>query len=188
MTSVAWYAVLLALVAAERLVELRLSRRNLTWSLARGGTETGGVHFRVMTTVHALFLPACLLEVWLLGRPFVPGLAVPMIALAVAAQALRWWAIGTLGPRWNVRVVAIPGEPAVAGGPYRWVRHPNYVAVVAEFIAIPLIHTAWLTAALFSALNVPLLVTRIRCEERMLAALADYEERLPAARFVPRMR
>jgi methyltransferase len=110
-----------------------------------------------------------------------------MLALALAAQVLRYWAIRTLGPRWNVRVIVVPGAPVVTGGPYRFLRHPNYVAVVVEGFAIPLIHGAWGTALVFSAANALLLVVRIRCEERALAAHCDYAARFGAApRFVPR--
>ncbi len=180
------YVLLLALVAAERVVEVRRSDRNVAWAMERGGIEVGRRHFRGMAVIHTLFLPACALEVWLLDRPWVPALGISMVALALLAQGLRWWAVATLGPRWNVRTVVVPGEPVVTGGPYRFVRHPNYVAVILEFIAIPLIHTAWLTAALFSLLNLPLLATRIRCEEGALAEHNDYERLAGVPRFLPR--
>src|SRR5690606_7059571 len=147
------YLVFLGLIAAERVAELVRSRRNVAWALAHGGVEVGQGHFRVMTALHAVFLPACALEVWLLERPFIPLLGIPMRALVAGAQALRYWAVATLGRRWNVRVVAVPGLPVVTAGPYRLVRHPNYVAVVVELAAIPLVHTAWWTALVFSLLN-----------------------------------
>lgn len=180
------YALFLLLVVAERLAELRLSRRNVAWALARGGIEVGRRHFRVMTLVHALFLPACLLEVWLLDRPFIPPLGLAMLGLALLAQALRWWAVATLGRRWNVRTVYMPGVPVVTAGPYRFLRHPNYVAVIVEMFAIPLVHTAWLSALVFSLLNVPLLAARIRCEERALREHSDYRRLEGLPRFVPR--
>jgi methyltransferase len=163
------YFALLSLVALERVHELRLSKRNADLALARGGIELGREHFGAMRALHAAFLAACALEVALLSRAFQPWLGLPMLALALAAQALRYWAIASLGPRWNVRVIVTPGEPVVTGGPYRWLRHPNYLAVVIEGFALPLIHGAWLTAALFSASNAWLLRTRIRVEERALA-------------------
>lgn len=179
------YLLLLVLVACERMVEIRRSNRNVVWAMERGGIEIGQRHFRVMTAVHALFLPTCALEVWLFGRPWVPVLGVSMLAVALLAQALRWWAITTLGPRWNVRTVVVPGEPVVTGGPYRFVRHPNYVAVSLEFMVIPLIHTAWLTAGLFSLVNLPLLAIRIRSEERLLAEHNDYGQLAGVPRFLP---
>jgi methyltransferase len=91
-----------------------------------------------------------------------------MFAVVLLAQGLRWWCIAVLGHQWNTRVIVVPGASLVASGPYRWIRHPNYVAVVAEGIALPLVHTAWVTASLFLLLNIPLLAVRIRAEEAAL--------------------
>jgi methyltransferase len=162
------YLLFLSLVALERMFELALSRRHAAWAFSRGGIEHGGEHFLAMKLLHGGFLAACALEVVLLGRPFLPWLGAPMFALALAAQALRYWAVASLGKRWNVRVITIPGMPLSTKGPYRFARHPNYLAVVLEGIAIPLVHTAVLTAIGFGLLNVWMLRTRIRCEERAL--------------------
>ena len=166
--SVPAYLALLALVALERGGELVLSARNARLARARGGVETGQGHYPVMAAFHALFLVSCALEVVLLHRPF-PG-AAGWVALGVvlAAQALRYWAIGTLGWRWNTRIVVVPGASPVTAGPYRFVRHPNYVAVIAEMVALPLVHGAWLTALVFSLGNAWILRVRIRAEERAL--------------------
>jgi len=142
-----------------------------------------------MVGTHAAFLVAAPLEVALWAPPFVPALGWPMLALVAAAMALRYWAIATLGERWNTRVLVVPGAPAVTAGPYRFVRHPNYVAVIVEMFALPLVHSAWRTAVLFSAVNALLLGRRIAHEEATLAAHADYAARLgDRARFVPRWR
>jgi methyltransferase len=177
-TTQAAYFALLAAVAAERLYELRLSRRNAERAFGRGGIELGREHFGLMRALHAGFLAACALEVALGQRAFVPALGFPMLAIALGAQGLRYWAIATLGPRWNVRVIVTPGEPVVTSGPYRWLRHPNYLAVALEGVALPLIHGAWLTALAFSAANAALLRVRIRVEERALAAHCDGDARL----------
>jgi methyltransferase len=109
----------------------------------------------------------------LADRPFLPWLGWPMLALVLGSQALRWWCIATLGPRWNTRVIVVPGLPLVSRGPYRWLRHPNYVAVVVEGLALPLVHTAWVTALAFTAVNAVLLLRfRIPAEERALRAAA----------------
>lgn len=180
------YLAFLALVAAERAFELWLSRRNATRALAQGGIEVGQSHFAFMRALHVAFLASCALEVALLHRGFEPRLGLPMLGLALGAQALRYWAIATLGPRWNVRVIVVPGEPVVTSGPYRWLRHPNYLAVVIEGFAIPLIHGAWLTALAFSALNAALLRVRIRVEERALAEHCELEAKLgDRPRLVP---
>ncbi len=162
------YLIFLTVVALERTFELALSRRNAAWAFERGGVESGSEHFLWMKLLHGGFFAACALEVLLLDRPFLPWLGVPMLGLALGAQALRYWAIASLGKRWNVRVITIPGMPLSSAGPYRFFRHPNYLAVVMEGIAIPLIHTAYLTAIGFSLLNAFMLQTRIRCEERAL--------------------
>ncbi len=168
MTSETLFLLLLAAVAAERLAELAVSRRNAAWSFAHGGREYGGGHYPLMVTLHVGLLVGAAAEVLVLSRPFIPRLGWPMLALVVGAQALRWTVIRTLGPRWSTRVIVIPGRTRIRSGPYRFVKHPNYVAVVVEGFALPLVHSAWLTAALFSAANLPLLGVRIRCEERAL--------------------
>lgn len=155
-------------VAIERLAELVVSKRNAAWALARGGKEFGRGHYPVMVTIHTLLLVGCVLEVWLLHRPFLPWLGWPMLAVALLAQVLRWWCISTLGRRWNTLVIVLPEEPLVRRGPYRWIHHPNYVAVVAEGIALPLVHTAWLTALCFTVANAVLLSVRIRVENAAL--------------------
>jgi len=162
------YLVFLGLVGIERLAELCLSRRNARIAFARGGVETGAAHFTVMAAVHAAFLPACAAEVLFLHRAFPGALGFAALAVALAAQALRWWAISSLGWRWNVRIITVPGEPLIAQGPYRFLRHPNYAAVIAEMLTVPLVHGAWLCALTFSALNAALLAVRIPLEERAL--------------------
>ena len=166
------YVVLIVAVALERLAELVVSRRNLAWALAHGGREYGFGHYPFMVVLHTGLLVACLVEAT--HRPFLPVLGWSMFVVVVLAQALRWWCITTLGPRWNTRIVVIPGLPLVDGGPYRWLRHPNYVAVVLEGIALPLVHTAWITAIVFTVVNAGLLRVRISAENAAMAqALAE---------------
>ena len=181
------FAGLLALVAAVRLGELVLSVRNARWARARGGVEFPAASiWPSMVGAHVLFLAVPPLEVFLLDRPFLPGLAVPMLVLAAGAMALRYWAVLTLGRRWNIRVIVLPGAPVVTGGPYRFVRHPNYLAVAIEVAALPLVHTAWLSALLGSAVDAWLLARRIRGEEAALAAAGDYLAQLgDRPRLVP---
>ncbi|MEV0619100.1 isoprenylcysteine carboxylmethyltransferase family protein [Nonomuraea sp. NPDC050404] len=162
------YTLLIGLVVLERLAELLVARRNLAWARSRGGVESGSGHYRWIVSAHVALLVAAPAEVWLLDRPFLPALGWPMLAVVVLAQGLRWWCIGTLGRRWNTRVVVVPGMPPVDRGPYRWSRHPNYVAVVAEGIALPLVHTAWLTAVVFTVANAALLTVRIHAEDAAL--------------------
>jgi methyltransferase len=161
------YVLLIVAVAVERLVELVVSKRNLAWARAHGGREYGFRHYPFMVFLHTGLLVACLAEA--AHRSFIPALGWPMIAVVVLAQALRWWCITVLGRRWNTRIIVVPGLPLVDRGPYRWMPHPNYVAVVLEGIALPLVHTAWITAAVFTAANAALLRVRISAENAALA-------------------
>jgi methyltransferase len=166
----AWlFTALIGVVATERIAELIVAQRNLAWSRARGGRESGLSHYPVMVVLHVGLLVGCVLEVWLAHRPFLPGLGWPMFAVVVMAQALRWWCIRTLGHQWNTRIVVVPGSTRVVRGPYRFLSHPNYLAVVAEGFTLPLVHSAWLTAVAFTVLNAALLSVRIPAENRALA-------------------
>jgi methyltransferase len=165
------YVILIGLVAAERVAELVVSQRNLATSKARGGSEFGAGHYPAMVVLHTALLASCLAEVLVLHRPFIPMLGWSMLAVAVAAQGLRWWCISTLGWQWNTRVIVVPGAPRVTGGPYRYLSHPNYVAVALEGVALPLVHSAWITAVVFTVLNAALMMARIKVENTALASL-----------------
>jgi methyltransferase len=167
-TSQVLFTALVAAVGLERLAEMVVSKRHAAWAFARGGAEWGRGHFPVMVLLHTALLVGAVIEVAAADRPFLPVLGWSMLLLVVLAQGLRWWCITTLGPLWNTRVIVVPGVPLVGGGPYRLLRHPNYVAVVVEGVALPLVHTAWVTAAAFTVLNLLLLSVRIRVEERAL--------------------
>ncbi|MCV6965135.1 hypothetical protein BST27_19445 [Mycobacterium intermedium] len=158
------YYLLILAVVIERVAELVVARRNARWSFDQGGKEFGQRHYVVMVALHTALLLGCLIEPWALHRPFIPWLGWPMVAILVLSQALRWWCIKSLGKRWNTRVIVLPDEQLVQKGPYRFMHHPNYVAVVAEGFALPLVHTAWLTALLFSVANAILLSVRVRVE------------------------
>ena len=163
------YVLLVAAVGIERLAELVVSTRNARWAFASGGVEFGRGHYPVMAAMHTALLVACIAEVAVADRPFLPWLGWPMLALVAASQTLRWWCIATLGRQWNTRVIVVPGLPLVSTGPYRWLRHPNYLAVVVEVAALPLVHTAWVTAVVFTLANAAVLAVRIPVEERALA-------------------
>ena len=166
------YLALLAATAAERIVELVLSTRHARAAFARGGIEYGRGHFPALVALHVGLLLGCAAEVLLAHRPFVPWLGWPMLFLVLLSQGLRYWCIATLGQQWNTRVIVVPGAGRVSGGPYRYMPHPNYVAVVVEGFALPLVYTAWITALVFTVANAVLLVgVRIPVEERALKAL-----------------
>jgi methyltransferase len=163
------YLVLLAAVAAERVVELALSARNARRALGRGAVEAGRGHYPAMVTFHALFLASCAAEA--LAHPAPPPRAAWLaVAAAAGAQGLRWWCVATLGDRWCTRILVLPGSPPVTRGPYRFLRHPNYVAVCVELAALPLAYGSWRTALAFGVGNAALLAVRIPAEERALGA------------------
>jgi methyltransferase len=169
------YLVLVLLTSVERIIELVVSKRNAAAAFERGGIEYGQRHFPWMVALHTGFLVACIAEVFLLDRPFISALGWPMLVIALLCQAGRYWCILSLGQQWNTRVIVVPGAGAVrATGPYRWtwLRHPNYVIVAVEGLALPLIHTAWLTALVFTVLNAILLLRfRIPTENEALRKL-----------------
>ncbi|BBY86936.1 isoprenylcysteine carboxyl methyltransferase family protein [Mycolicibacterium tokaiense] len=164
------YYLLILVVALERLAELVVSKRNASWAFANGGKEFGRGHYPVMVAIHTALLVGCVVEVWALDRPFIPWLGWTMFVVAVLSQVLRWWCITTLGKRWNTLVIVIPDAPLVKTGPYKytWLHHPNYLVVVIEGIALPMIHTAWITAICFTLANAWLLSVRLRVENEAL--------------------
>jgi methyltransferase len=162
------YYLLILAVGFERLIELLVAKRNARWALANGGKEFGRNHYPVMVVLHTALLLGCAIEVWALHRPFVPWIGWPMLVVVAASQVLRWWCATTPGRRWNTRVIVLPKSQLVQSGPYRWIHHPNYVAVVAEGLALPLVHGAWLTAIGFTVANALLLTVRIKIENSAL--------------------
>ena len=171
--SVILYIAFVLATGVERLYELRVSKRNAATAFAQGGREYGQRHFPWMVALHTGLLLACIAEVVLLDRPFIPWLGWPMLVIAVLCQAARYWIISSLGSQWNTRVIVVPGAArVVARGPYRWFTHPNYVVVAVEGIALPLVHTAWITAIAFTVLNAVLLLGfRLPVENRALREL-----------------
>lgn len=152
------------LVAAQRLAEVIRATRNTRALLARGGVEVGGSHYPLFVLLHAAWLAALVILV-----PADAPLSWPLLALFVALQALRVWVVLSLGPYWTTRVITLPEQPLVRRGPYRFLRHPNYLVVAAEIAVLPMVFGAWEIALIFSLLNGALLAWRIRLEEQALA-------------------
>jgi methyltransferase len=168
-----WYFALVFATGIERLVELVISKRNAQKAFARGGIEYGKRHFPVMVALHTGLLIACVAEVFFLDRPFIPVLGWSMFALVILSQVGRYWVIASLGEQWNTRVIVVPGAGRVnSRGLYRFFSHPNYVIVAVEGIALPLVHSAWITAVVFTVLNAILLLRfRIPVENDALKKL-----------------
>ena len=178
---------LVAMIAVQRLLELRRSARNGATLRAQGAYEVGSGHMPAMRLLHTAWFAAMLAEVILLDRPFVPGLAALALLGLIAGQALRYAAIRALGGRWTVNIMVLPAAPPITSGLYRRIRHPNYLGVMLEIAFVPLLHTAWLTSVVFSILNALLLRVRIRAEEAALREANGYDAVLgERPRFVPR--
>jgi methyltransferase len=184
-TEVAFVALVVA-VAGQRLWELGKSRRHERAMLARGGREHAAGQMPWMSALHGAWLVAMPVEVLLLHRePSLPVAVLALLAFA-AGQSLRIAAMRALGERWCVKVITVPGAPPIQGGVFRWVRHPNYLGVILEIAALPLVHGAWLTALAFSLANAALLAFRIRAEEAALREDNDYQAGLgDRPRFLP---
>jgi methyltransferase len=182
------YFALLALVGLERLVELVISRRNQRRLEQQGARQVPEPHFRWLVLLHGGVLAAAAAEVALLHRPLIPTLAVAMGVLFVLSNALRWWVIGTLAGHWTVKVKASSNFRVEASGPYKWVRHPNYVGVVMEVFSLPMIHTAWITAIAGTLGYLEILRRRIRLEDEVLLANPSYRTAMGAKpRFFPKL-
>lgn len=180
------FLILLALVAFTRLIELGISRRHQRAMASRGIEKRADPEFRWMVGLHVCVLGDAALEVVLLRRPLFPVLAVAMGILFALAAGLRWWAIRSLGPHWNAEVMRSAPLGVVTAGPFRWVRHPNYLGVFVEMIALPMMHTAWIAALFAAAGNAWLLRHRLRLEEEVLNADPAYRAAMAGKpRFVP---
>ncbi|MGP3637787.1 isoprenylcysteine carboxyl methyltransferase family protein [Streptomyces sp. 24-1644] len=161
-------SLLLSAVVSERLTELWLSRRHARWARSLGGLEFGQRHFPFMVAAHVGLFLGIVTETALLHRHFVPALGGPALCLQALVHAGRWWCVRSLGPHWNTRVIVIPGRPLIRKGPYRWLRHPNYLVVAIEGVTLPLVFNAWITALLFTAANATVLTVRLRTENAAL--------------------
>jgi methyltransferase len=173
-------------IAALRLFELNVSRRRTAALIASGAARVSEPHFRAMVALHGSILAGSLIEASLRADPSPAALTATMVAIVLAANALRLWVITTLGRHWNVQIIASLPLGVVSDGPFRFVRHPNYLAVFVELLALPLVGGAWITAAVGGVLHAWVLYHRIRCEERMLMSHAEYRARMGhKPRFVP---
>lgn len=163
----AWAYIFLILLGIDRMAALLIARSNEQWIRRRGGQEHSGSFSRIIFFVHGLWFVSFALEAWLRG-------AVPLIDLRgvatvlITLQALRYWCIASLGRLWNTKILVLPGEPLIQGGPYRWIKHPNYLIVLIEIPLFPSLFGCWFTTAVFGLLNIWMLKTRIGQENRAL--------------------
>ena len=182
------YICLLVLVGIERLVEVGISRRNQSKLIERGVQKIHEPHFRWLVLFHGVVLVAAGAEVLFLHRPLIPALAIPMAALFILSNVIRYWVICLLGGLWNVQIMDSGDIGIVTSGPYRWVRHPNYVGVVIEVFSLPMIHTAWITAIFGTLGYFEILRRRVKIEDSVLMANPAYRNAMgDKPKFFPRL-
>ncbi|MEO5929979.1 MAG: isoprenylcysteine carboxylmethyltransferase family protein, partial [Candidatus Kapaibacterium sp.] len=158
---------LIPIVIIQRIAELRLAKRNERALLKEGAVEVGANHYGAIVALHTLWFIGMIVEIVILSRPINPFWPV-LLLVVILAQWLRYSAIRSLGRFWNTKILVLPGARVVARGPYRFLKHPNYIAVMIELLVLPLIFSCYVTAITASILNVAILVIRIRAEERAL--------------------
>ncbi len=163
---------------AQRLVELAVARRHEKILKGRGAIEVDSRGYKVIVIMHAAFFASILAESLLLHRA-VNRYWIILLAIFVAAQALRYWAIGSLDVYWNTKILVAPDHPLIRKGPYRFMKHPNYLAVITEIAVIPLVFSCYLTAVVFSVLNALALRRRIRIETQSLITSGEGIEKMP---------
>jgi len=182
---VTWFYLVFLLVILQRLVELFIAKRNAEHMRSLGGYEVGADHYRYIVLLHVMFFVSLLSEVEVRGLAARTPHLLPF-AVFILAQGLRVWCLASLGKFWNTRIFVLPGSRPVVRGPYRFLRHPNYVVVGLELLALPLAFGATVTAVLFTVLNAMILRVRIRTEESALFDVTGYaDEMSERLRFLP---
>ena len=167
--------IVITIVIAQRLVELIIANRNEKWMRSQGAFEAGAGHYPIMVSMHMAFFISLILEVLVIDRPLSP-LWIPLLFLFLMAQIARFWCLTSLGKFWNTKIIILPGADVVKKGPYKFIRHPNYVIVATELLVLPLLFSAYFTAIVFSLLNLWMLSVRIPIEEKALKEATNYKE------------
>lgn len=168
-------AIVLTIVIIQRLVELFIAKRNEKWMKSQGAFEAGASHYPYMVAMHVFFFVSLIVEVIVFDRGFSPIWPL-FLAIFLVAQLLRVWCLSSLGRYWNTKIIVLPNANVVRKGPYRWIRHPNYVIVATELIVLPLLFSAYFTAILFTILNIWMMSVRIPAEEQALKKVTNYKE------------
>ncbi|WP_077618538.1 isoprenylcysteine carboxyl methyltransferase family protein [Bacillus sinesaloumensis] len=167
--------IIIMVVIAQRLLELRIAKRNEKWILSQGGYEVGHSHYKYIVLIHTLFFISLMTEV-VLFRKEVSDIYPLFLILFALTQVGRVWALRSLGSFWNTKIMILPKHQVQIKGPYKYVKHPNYVIVALEFILIPLLFQAYSTAIIFSVLNAIIMSVRIPIEERALGVHDEYQK------------
>lgn len=170
------FSFVISIVILQRLVELVVAKRNENWMLSQGAFEVGAAHYPVMVSMHIAFFISLLAEVIQLDKSL-SSIWISLLIIFLVAQVARIWCLTSLGKFWNTKIIILPGADVVQRGPYKWVRHPNYIIVTTELFVLPLMFGAYLTAIIFTLLNVWMLSVRIPAEEKALKEATNYKEK-----------
>lgn len=180
-----FFYILIGLVVVQRIMELLLAKKNEKWMLQDGAYEVGANHYKLIVLMHIFFFISLIVEVHFYKREFVSW-GYMFLVLFIIAQIMRVWALYSLGRFWNTKIIVLPGAPVIQKGPYKYMRHPNYVVVAMELLALPLLFQAYITAIIFTLLNIALMSIRIPLEEKALREATNYEEEFNhKSRFYP---
>ena len=164
------FIIVISFVILQRVIELFIAKGNEKWLLSRGAVEYGRDHYKFIVMLHIAFILSMILEYFFRGRYYELNLInYSFLVIFILLQFLRVWVLTSLGRYWCTRVYRIPGEPLVAGGIYRYLKHPNYIVVIGEILVLPLIFDLYYTAVIFTILNALMLSVRIRVENKVLA-------------------
>jgi methyltransferase len=181
------FLIFIGFIIVQRLSELAVARRNEQWMKAKGAIEFGSGHYPFIVFVHTAFILSTIFEVYYYNRGLSTFWPV-LLAVFLLTQGIRVWAISSLGPYWNTKIIVLPNADIVKKGPYRFIKHPNYLVVVVEIITIPLLFNAYFTAFIFTGLNLLILGIRIPAEEQALKELTYYEAQFEDnSRFIPKL-
>ncbi|MBM6619308.1 isoprenylcysteine carboxyl methyltransferase family protein [Bacillus suaedaesalsae] len=169
------FILFVSIIVLQRVLELYIARKNEKWMKGQGGVEYGQEHYPIMVTMHIMFFVALLVEVLVLNKQLSSWWPV-LLSLFFVTQAIRIWALSSLGKYWNTKIIVLPNTSIVKKGPYKYFRHPNYTIVALEILVIPMLFEAFWTAVIFTILNVLMLSVRIPLEEKALMSVTDYTE------------
>ena len=177
-----FFVIIVSLIILQRLIELAIAKNNEKYMYSLGGYEVGAEHYKYIVILHTTFFISLISEVYFSQRSM-PGWWKITFSIFVFAQVLRGWCLASLGRFWNTKIIVLPAAEVVRKGPYKLLRHPNYLVVITELLVLPLTFGAFYTAIIMSAVNALLLTIRIRTEEKALAGICEYDEIM---RYIPR--
>lgn len=170
------FGIVLTIVILQRIIELFIARRNEKWMKSQGAFEAGASHYPYMVAMHMFFFIVLISEVLFFHRAL--SIIWPIwLGIFLVAQIMRIWCLSSLGKFWNTKIIVLPNAKVVRKGPYKWLRHPNYVIVATELLVLPLLFNAIFTAFLFSLLNIWMMTVRIPTEEKALRKSTNYTEK-----------